>query len=176
LLLEKDESTKSTLHFDSTRRSRIDGEWPSLVLNFKNDKPADCHMIRLRPLFFAYEDRDQITKLIVETFFRLAVTQKTTAKALWEKVNAFMTDAATKNLKVEMEVSKELKTNYAPLHLLCKSHTCDKFDECNVKTLSQIESKIKLREQIEKGNHSLNPFSVQKNLWLLMSSFLPSLN
>jgi len=60
LLLEKDESTKSTLHFDSTRRSRIDGEWPSLVLNFKNDKPADCHMIRLRPLFFAYEDRDQI--------------------------------------------------------------------------------------------------------------------
>ena len=81
-------------------------------------------MIRLRPLFFAFEDREQITKLVVETLSRLAITQNTTAKMLWENIDAFMTDAAAKNLQVEGEVSKILKSNHVPFHLLCKSNTC----------------------------------------------------
>ena len=56
--------TKVTLHFDTTSRSRIDGEWPSLILNFKSDVEEDNQMIMLRALFFAFEDREQITKLV----------------------------------------------------------------------------------------------------------------
>ena len=37
--------TKLTLQFDTTSHSKIDGDWPSLVLTFSN-----------KPIFFAYED------------------------------------------------------------------------------------------------------------------------
>ena len=67
MLLEKDGDTKSTIHFDTTSRSNIDGEWPSLILRFSNNVEY-----RLRPIFFAYEDREQITRLFHETFQRLA--------------------------------------------------------------------------------------------------------
>ena len=56
-------NVKVTIHFDTTGRSSIDGEWPSIILKF-----SDGHEYRLRPLFFAYEDRQQITELFVETF------------------------------------------------------------------------------------------------------------
>ena len=36
-----------TLHFDSTSRCNIDGEWPAIILNF-----ADGPRFNLRPLFF----------------------------------------------------------------------------------------------------------------------------
>ena len=53
---------KVTLHYDTTSRSNIDGEWPSLILNFNNGKSFN-----LRPLFFTYEDRENICRLIKET-------------------------------------------------------------------------------------------------------------
>ena len=34
-LIEKASTTKVTLHCDTTSRSRIDGEWPSLILNLR---------------------------------------------------------------------------------------------------------------------------------------------
>ena len=61
------DDVKSTLHFDSTQRSKIDGDWPCLILIFTNNL-----RFSLRPLFFAYEDRENIVKLIVETNIRLA--------------------------------------------------------------------------------------------------------
>ena len=60
--------TKVTLHFDATSRSKIDGDWPSLILIF-----SDKRRFPLRPLFFAYEDRVQIVRLIVETYKRLVI-------------------------------------------------------------------------------------------------------
>ena len=33
--------------------SRIEGEWPSLILNSKSDNLQNNQMIPLRPLFFA---------------------------------------------------------------------------------------------------------------------------
>ena len=74
LLVEKEETTKVTLHYDTTTQLRIEGEWPCLILNFLDKNPDNCHMISLRPLFFAFEDRQQITSLVVETLQRLATT------------------------------------------------------------------------------------------------------
>ena len=64
--------TKVTLHFDTTSRSKIDGGWPCLILIF-----SDKRRFPLRPIFFAYEDRAQIIRLIVETYNRLAATINT---------------------------------------------------------------------------------------------------
>ena len=59
-LFLKKESTKVTLHFDTTTRCRINGDWPALILNFKDDDPFECRRINLRALPFGYEDREQI--------------------------------------------------------------------------------------------------------------------
>ena len=45
---------KVTLHYDSTTRSKIDGDWPALILIF-----SDSSLFPLRPMFFAYEDRKE---------------------------------------------------------------------------------------------------------------------
>ena len=63
-----------------------------------------------------------------------------------------MTDAVTKNLEVETLVSEMLGTEYVSLHILCKSHTCEKLDESCVGALVEIEMKIKLAYMIVKGN------------------------
>ena len=86
------EGIKVTLHFDSTSRSMIDGDWPSLIVIF-----SDKRRFNLRLLFFAYEDRAQIIRLFVETLQRLSATIRlkyplATAKSLWEKTTALMTD------------------------------------------------------------------------------------
>ena len=100
-------------------------------------------MYRLRALFFAHEDREQIAKLFIETLNRLAVAldNDTTPKDLWENIYiyALMTDAVAKNLKVETAVAKELKSDHIPLHILCKSHTCEKLDEACINALVEIE-------------------------------------
>ena len=63
-LKNKSNDTKVTLHYDTTSRSRIPGEWPGLILNFLDKDPSVCKMFTLRALTFAYEDRDQIAKLV----------------------------------------------------------------------------------------------------------------
>ena len=123
-----DDDTRCTLHFDTTGRNRVDGEWPALILNFLSSDIDKCQMFRLCALFFAYEDRDQIVKLIVETLQRLSVAaddEHVKPKSLWGNIYALMTDAVTKNLKVEEAVARELQTEHIPLHLLCKSHKLD---------------------------------------------------
>ena len=104
-------------------------------------------MISLHPLFFAYEDREQIISLIIETLNRLCVAaneSNVTAVELWERVDALMTDAVSKNLKIGEGVAAKLGSNHVPFHLLCKSHTCERFDSDNLTTLATIEAKISL--------------------------------
>ena len=74
LMMKKESDSKIILHYDSTQLSRIEGEWPSLILNYKSSNPSMCKFIPLRPLFFAHEDRNQIIQLMVETLKRLAST------------------------------------------------------------------------------------------------------
>ena len=73
-----------------------------------------------------------------------------------------MTDAVTKNLKIEYTIAEKLKSDYIPIHVLCKSHTCEKFDACNVETLAELEAKVNLRQQIESMEPNLNFFESQK--------------
>ena len=51
-LATKSARTRATLHYDSTTCSRIDREWPSLILSFQNDDPEECKMFPLRALLF----------------------------------------------------------------------------------------------------------------------------
>ena len=60
-LQSKDENVKSTLHYETTTRKTIDGEWPAIILYFSDEYV-------LRPLFFGYEDCKQIAELLVETY------------------------------------------------------------------------------------------------------------
>ena len=157
-LMKKDGRTKVTLHYDTTSRSRIPGEWPGLILNFLNKDPAHCKMYTLRALTFAFEDRNQIAKLILETLSRLSAATggRATARDLWEQITAFMTDAVSKNLKVEALVAEKLESNHIPYHLLCKAHTCEKLDECNENVLMKVEEMLKIREIIEKREKNVS--------------------
>jgi len=159
-LMNKDENTKVTLHYDTTSRSRIEGEWPCLILNFLNSDSSKCNMFPLRALTFAYEDREQIKSLVLQTFQRLATATSNiaTSKMLWGKVDAFMTDAVSKNLKVEYLVAVELQSDHVPLHLLCKAHTCEKLDDCNETTLMKMEQRLAVRTTIEKREPRLKSF------------------
>ena len=130
-LHSKKDTTAVTLHFDTTSRSRIDGEWPSLILNFKDDNPLESRMIPLPPLYFAYENREQVISLVVETLKRLSVAAhklNTSASELWSKIDAVMTDSVRKNLKIKEGVASKLNSTHIPYHVLCKSHTCERLD------------------------------------------------
>ena len=52
ILFNKSTLVKSIVHFDTTGRSSIDGEWPSLILKFSGRIEY-----RLWLIFFAFEDR-----------------------------------------------------------------------------------------------------------------------
>ena len=136
---------KQQVHFDSTSRSLIVGEWPPLIIIFSNSQE-----FRLRPLFFAYEDRDQITELFVETFKRLSISanvfenRNTTPAIMWEKVDSLMTDTVTKSLRTKDTISNALGSNHDRYHLLCKSHTVEVLDRSNFNVLAEVEKKEKL--------------------------------
>ena len=157
--LKKLTDEKVTLHFDTTSRCNIDGEWPALILNFSSNA-----RYMLRPLYFAYEDRQNIAKLLYETFEGLAIAasqignQNVTAKYLWEKIDNIMTDFVTKNLKVEHLVAEKFGSTHIPHHLLCKAHVVEKFDKTNLKVLSTIETELKMCERLETLNPLLKPF------------------
>ena len=64
--------TRIILNYDTTSSSRVDGKWPSLIFNFMCKNKDKYKMYPLRALFFAYENRDQILQLVIETLQRLA--------------------------------------------------------------------------------------------------------
>ena len=150
--------TKVTLHFDTTSRSKIDGDWPALILIF-----SDKRRFPLRPLFFAYEDRVQIIRLIVETFQRLTATisaeeHPVSAKMLWEKTTALMTDSVSKNLNIGEGVAECLLSTYVPYHLLCKAHPVEAFDRSNLAVLASIEKEVAFRQKLEMMNPAVKSF------------------
>ena len=102
----------------------------------------------------------QIVKLIVETLKRLAIASLgVTGAKLWEKVYAIMTDSVTKNLNIEVEVAKQLESNHAPMHILCKSHTCEKLDGACTDTLVRVvEADLKYSELLIKCQPRLKSF------------------
>ena len=78
-------------------------------------------MFKLRALFFAYEDRAQIVKLVVETLKRRAISsdnESITSATLCKNVYSMMTDAVRKNLSIETGIAKQLGLSHIPLHIL----------------------------------------------------------
>ena len=70
----------------------MDGEWPSLIISF-----SDGWEHRLRPIFFAFKDRQQIIDLFVESYTRIAIvpgiftTGVLSPAKLWGKTDPVMT-------------------------------------------------------------------------------------
>ena len=158
-LQRKSKEDNVTFHYDTTSRNYIDGEWPALILNFREGKRF-C----LRPVYVAYEDRENISCLIAETYQRLAaaaevkMSASVSAKDLWEKTDNLMTDSVTKNLEIGQLIASKLGSKHIPKALLCNAHVVEKFDATNLNVLADIERKLKLRERLEKINPSLRPF------------------
>ena len=106
-IFNKSTLVKAIVHFDNTGRNSIDGEWPYLILKF-----SDGIEYRLWPIFFAFENREQITNLFVEVFGILTTTLKVShdqtlqPKTLWEKVDAIMTVLLQKNLRKKKQLPK----------------------------------------------------------------------
>lgn len=148
-LANKSPETRVTLHFDTTKRSRVPGDWPSLILNFLSDTAEDCKLYPLRAILLTYETREQIADIIVESLNRLSVAggDEKTARELWENIYAYMSDSVTKNIGVPEIVAEKLGSDHKPIHILCKSHVCEKMDECCIDTLAQIERKLNLGDQ-----------------------------
>ena len=159
-LTKLDEGTRVTFHFDTTSRSRIDGEWPSLILNFLNEDSDKCKVFYLRALFFAFEDREQIVKLFVETLKRLSVATGGVASPqhLWENIYSFMTDSVHKNLKIEYGVAEVLESDHIPHHVLCKAHVCEKLDGACLNALIQVETELKYPSLIIRRQPQLKSF------------------
>ena len=158
-LYTKKDTDNVTFHFDTTRRNFIDGEWPALILNFREGK-----RFHLRPVYVAYEDRENIARVIAETYERLAVaagiktSTPVSAKELWENTNNLMTDSVSKNLNIGILIASKLGSKHTPNALLCNAHVVEKFDDTNLKVLASVERKLQLRERMEKINPSLRPF------------------
>ena len=83
------DNIKVTLLFDSTQSSKIDDDWPCLIMIF-----SDLHQPRIflkAIIFLGFEDRENIVRLIAET--------------LWEKTTAIRTDSLSMNLKIEQGIA-----------------------------------------------------------------------
>ena len=150
--------TKVTLHYDTTSSSKIDGDWPTLILIF-----SDKRRFPLRPIFFAYDDRAQIVHLIVESYNRLAATinadeHLVSAKMLWEKTTAIMTDSVSKNHKISEGTAEALQSAHVPYHLLCKSHTVEGFDWSILSVLASVEKELGFREKLQTINPAVKHF------------------
>ena len=158
-LQSKPPNVKTTLHFDTTTRSTIDGDWPAIILIF-----SDGQRFNLRPIFFSHEDRENIANILVETYERLAIAAsvskkiEVTSTKLWENTTAFMSDSPTKNLHVPELVSERLDTKYVPLSLLCKSHCVEALDRSNLVVLAEMEKHLGMRDKLEGINPSLRSF------------------
>ena len=166
-LFNTPESVKCTLHYETTSRCKTDGNWPRIVFSFSNNRRFVLH-----PLFYAFEDKAQIVKLLVETYKHLALLvdsnqRSATAKDLWEKTSIIMTDSVEKNLHIEKGIAKELKSNHVPYHFLCKAHTVEALDRSNINVLANLEHVLKFREALESMNSRVKSFLCEEKAVVL---------
>lgn len=94
-LLEKPEEVKVSLHYDTTTRQCIKGEWTSLVLEFSDGRTFD-----LKPMVMAVENSETISDFFVEELKRLAELAGPDVKPsdIWESIDSLMTDSVAKNI------------------------------------------------------------------------------
>ena len=141
-----------------TSLCKIDGEWPSIIFSFSDNKWYVLH-----PADFANENHAQIISLLLETYKRLVLLnddkQRTTAKELWEETMIIMTDSVEECPQIENGTAAALGSNHIPLHLLCKAHTIEAMDISNINVLASLESSLKFREASESINACVKSFA-----------------
>ncbi|KAK6179055.1 hypothetical protein SNE40_011501 [Patella caerulea] len=160
-MMDADPEDVIAIHYDTTKRRRIQGDWTSLIVKINN---GEC--FRLRPLSLAIENRETITELLVEEFKRLAKAGEFSANILWEKVTSLMTESVSKNLHIEASIAATLNSTHIPFHLLCVSHTCEVFDRGNLCVLREAEDKLDLRNILIARMPSLKSFLTNKSVTL----------
>ena len=160
-MLELPVDLTSTLHYDTTQRNKIDGEWVSVILRLSNGVQFD-----LRPLTMAFEDRENIIRFVVETYKRIASAVSIILKntvvptIIWEKTTFVSTDAVSKNHYIGEGVAEKLGCSHVQVHVLCKSHTAGEgVDTELIKVLiKRVELPLKLRTHLECVNPALRMF------------------
>lgn len=71
-----------------------------------------------RLILFAFENRKQITELLTKTYKQLSAAVSVakgyhiSAGSLWEKTDALLTDAASKNLEIEGMIATSLESDH----------------------------------------------------------------
>ena len=123
-------------------------------------------MFDLRAISYAYEDRENIGRIISESLKRLAAAasavlkENVTGKNLWEKITFLSTDAVSKIHFIDKQVAQNLKSQYEPHHILCKSHTAGEgIDQALLDTLQKkLEVPLKLKQQLEEKYPSLRMY------------------
>ena len=150
-------NAKCTSHYCITSLCKIDGEWPSIIFSFSDNKWYVLH-----PADFTYENHAQIIGLLLETYKRLVLLnddkQRTTAKELWEETMIIMTDSVEEGPQIENGTAAALGSNHIPQHLLCKAHTIEAMDISNINVLASLESSLKFREASESINACVKSF------------------
>ena len=96
-LFNKNENSKAIIHFDTSGHSLMDGESPSIILSL-----TDGLEYRFRPLFLH----------VLAMALNISADENIEPVCLWEKVDAVMTDAATKNLGIKETVPTTLGSSY----------------------------------------------------------------
>ena len=155
-LLHRPANTKSILHYNTISRCHIDGEWPSIILSF-----SDGTDLELCPLFFAYEDREQIILLLVETIKRLSVATTGSdepKKKLLENLFALMSDFVSKNLKIEDRISESLGSTYKPIHFSTSHTQWKSWILATRRFCPSFDTKVKQRTVLESINPRLKSF------------------
>ena len=84
-----------TLHYDTTTRKRLIGEWSSLIIKMSNGKK-----FRQSNLNMVAEDLKNIVNLFLTCLGRLALTVNCSKEKLWKKIAVIM-DSVAKNLWIE---------------------------------------------------------------------------
>lgn len=154
-------TTKITIGFDTTQRAHLKHEWVSFVVHFSDR----TEKFRLRPLFLAYEDRDNTVNIFVEQIKRLSTLASVNPEEIWRKVYAIMTDSVRKMLEIEKLIAEKLESYHIPLHFLCVAHTAEGFERKLLEVVLKIEKELQLREKVLNSNPSLKRFLVgQKSI------------
>jgi hypothetical protein len=125
-MLEKSDSQKCILSYDTTTRQKFKGEMTSLIVKVAGKE------FRARSLTLGHEDGENIVRYFLEQLERFAIAAKSTPKEIWEKTDGLMTDSASKNLGIAHRIAVALNSEHIPNHFLCNSHFCDCLDRGNL--------------------------------------------
>ena len=72
-----------------------------------------------------------------------------------------MTDSVTKTWKIGKLVAERLSSSHIPIHILYKSCTCEKLDECCIDELYEVKSQLKVTDMIVQRKPQLKSFVCQ---------------